>query len=384
MNLSDFRQKTNHYLRSYAMIIALIVICIAFQMITKGTFLSIRNLSNLFRQTAVVGVLSIGMTLCLIAGNFDLSVGAVTGFLGAMAAYLVTNAHLDNGVAVLLTLLLGGVIGCWNGMWIAYAQVPAFIVTLGSSLIFKGALFIVTQGTTIPVRDSLFMLLGQSYLTAATGYVFCALALALFIGMDARSKAAYRRIFPERTISIRKQVGVYIFVGLLLGVFSFVMNLYEGIPVAVFLLLCLVALFSFILSKTRFGRKLYAVGGNPSAARLSGINNANVTLIAFVVMGILAGVAGVLTTARLAAATPGAALGMELDAVASSVIGGVSLAGGRGKVSNSLIGALVMASLTNGMSLLNINSDIQYIVKGLILILAVWFDVRMRVASSKQ
>jgi D-xylose transport system permease protein len=207
--------------------------------------------------------------------------------------------------------------------------------------------------------------------------------LGLYILMDVKSKAAYRKIFPERTIALYKQIIIYVVIAILLGISCFVMNSYKGIPTPIFILLSFASIFSFVLSKTRFARKLYAVGGNPFAAKLSGINNARVTLVAFAIMGLLAGVAGILTTAQFAEATIGSAMSRELDAIASSVVGGVSLAGGRGKVINALIGALVIVSFTNGMSVMNIDCNIQFIIKGLILILAVWFDLRMRFAPAR-
>lgn len=377
------KEGIRRYLRSYAMIIALVVIWAAFQIITHGTFISMRNISNLFRQMAVVGILAVGMTVCLIAGNFDLSAGNVTGFLGAVAAYLITNRSCPAMVAILVSILTGALIGLWNGLWVAYAKIPAFIATLGSSLIFKGALFIITQGTTIPVRSSLFLALGQQYLEPRWGYIIGGTAFIIYILLDVRKSRDIRKILlTDETRARQRQLLRYFLVLLVAGSFLLVLNSYEGVPVAVLLLILLIGVVSFLLKSTKFGREVYAVGGNSRAARMSGINNARVTLLTFVIMGIFAGVAGVTQTARLAAATPGAASGMELDAIAASVIGGVSLAGGSGKVIYSLIGALVMASLTNGMSLLNVNSDVQYIVKGLILMIAVWFDVKMRSSQS--
>jgi D-xylose transport system permease protein len=374
------------YLQSYAMVIALLIIWLIFEIITGGTFLGIRNISNLFRQMVVVSVLSLGMAICLIAGNFDLSVGSVTGFLGAVAAYLVTNATMNSALAVIIAILIGGVIGCWNGMWVAYGKVPAFIATLGSSLIFKGGLFFVTQGTTIPVNDALFFTLGQEYVSKYLGYIICVGAVVVYIIVDVINKSARGRYMVKQQKLAAKshviQSVKYAIVVIIVGMFAFIMNSYEGIPISVLLMLILVFGFAFILSKTRFGRHVYAVGGNPRASQFSGINNSRTVLLTFTIMGLLTGLAGVLTTARLSAATPAAGIGLELDAVAASVIGGVSLFGGSGKVTNSIIGALVMASLTNGMSLLNMNSDLQYIVKGMILILAVWFDVGIRKPKS--
>lgn len=371
------RDNISKYIRSYTIILATLIIWGVFQFLTKGTFLSIRNVSNLFRQMAVVGVLSIGMTVCLIAGNFDLSVGSVTGFLGAVSAYLITNMGLSPILSVIVVVIVGMVIGFWNGFWIAYQKVPAFIVTLGSSLIFKGGIFIVTQGTTIPVRDDFYLTLGQKYISIPFGY-FCVVAgIILYIIQDLKKRKDMEEVLGQSTPLIY-HVLKYCLAGIVSFSFVLVMNLYEGIPIAVFIMFILLIVLSFMLSKTCFGKRVYAVGGNPRASMMSGINNARISMITFVIMGGIAGLAGVLQTARLAAATPGAASGMELDAIASSVIGGVSLAGGSGKVYYAIVGALVMASLSNGMSLLNVNSDVQYIVKGLILIIAVWFDVRVR------
>ncbi len=371
------KENISKYIRSYTIILATLIIWGVFQFLTKGTFLSIRNISNLFRQMAVVGVLSIGMTVCLIAGNFDLSVGSVTGFLGAVSAYLITNMGLNPVISVVVVVIVGTVIGCWNGFWIAYQKVPAFIVTLGSSLIFKGGIFIVTQGTTIPVRDDFYLALGQKYISIPFGY-FCAVAgIVIYIIQDLKKRKDMAEVLGQSSPLIN-HILKYCLAGIVSFGFVLVMNLYEGIPIAVFIMFILLIILSFMLSKTCFGKRVYAVGGNSRASMMSGINNARISMVTFVIMGAIAGLAGVLQTARLAAATPGAASGMELDAIASSVIGGVSLAGGSGKVYDAIVGALVMASLSNGMSLLNVNSDVQYIVKGLILIVAVWFDVRVR------
>lgn len=371
------KENISKYIRSYTIILATLIIWGVFQFLTKGTFLSIRNISNLFRQMAVVGVLSIGMTVCLIAGNFDLSVGSVTGFLGAVSAYLITNMGLNPVISVVVVVIVGTVIGCWNGFWIAYQKVPAFIVTLGSSLIFKGGIFIVTQGTTIPVRDDFYLALGQKYISIPFGY-FCAVAgIVIYIIQDLKKRKDMAEVLGQSSPLIN-HILKYCLAGIVSFGFVLVMNLYEGIPIAVFIMFILLIILSFMLSKTCFGKRVYAVGGNSRASMMSGINNARISMVTFVIMGAIAGLAGVLQTARLAAATPGAASGMELDAIASSVIGGVSLAGGSGKVYYAIVGALVMASLSNGMSLLNVNSDVQYIVKGLILIVAVWFDVRVR------
>jgi len=369
-------------LKPLAMFFVLLVIWVIFHIVTDGTFLSVRNISNLFRQMAVVGVLSIGMTICLIGGNFDLSVASIAGFTGAVSAVLVVKFSVNPLLAILAAVAAGTLIGFWNGMWIAYAHVPAFIVTLGSQLIFKGCLLLICNGQSIAVRDELFLVLGQGYMPIAFGTIVCVVGVAVWILLDVRRVKQQKKLQITEGI---KQIDIagWIAAAVLVGIFITAMNAYKGIPIPVFVLLILVVLFSLLLGKTRFGRYVYAIGGNARSARLSGINGAKVTLMIFSLVGTLSGIAGILTTTRLAAATQNAALGMELDAIAASVIGGVSLAGGSGKIANSILGALVMASLTNGMSLLDINSDIQFIVRGLILIVAVWFDVRMRKDSGR-
>lgn len=369
-------------LKPLAMFLVLLVIWVIFHIVTDGTFLSVRNISNLFRQTAVVGVLSIGMTICLIGGNFDLSVASIAGFTGAVSAVLVARYSMNPVLAIIMAVAAGALIGFWNGMWIAYAHVPAFIVTLGSQLIFKGCLLLICNGQSIAVRDDLFLTLGQGYVPMMFGTVMCLFGAVLYLFLDmhrVRRQKELQVLGAAGKGSIARWTGV----AAVVGVFVVIMNAYRGIPIPVFVLLFLVITFSLLLGKTKFGRHVYAIGGNAKSARLSGINGAKVTLVVFSLVGTLSGIAGILTTTRLAAATQNAALGMELDAIAASVIGGVSLAGGSGKIANSILGALVMASLTNGMSLLDINSDIQFIVRGLILIIAVWVDVRMRKDSGQ-
>lgn len=382
MNKAKQFSDASRMMRQFAMILVLAVLWVAFHFLTEGTFLSMRNISNLFRQTAVVGVLSVGMAVCLIGGNFDLSVASTAGFIGAVAAVLIARAGMGSTPAILLSLLCGTLIGFWNGAWIAFAKVPAFIVTLGSQLIFKGLLLLICNGQSIAVRDELFLQMGQGYVPIALGTGVCVLGAALYILLDVRSDRQKRKLglppSPPLAAVLRYAAAVAV-----VGAFVAAMNLYKGIPIPVFILLAIVVAVGVLMRSTRFGRHVYAVGGNARAAQLSGLNNAAITMAVFVLMGLLASIAGVLMTMRLAAATPSAATGMELDAIAASVIGGVSLAGGSGSVANSIIGALVMASLTNGMSLLNINSDAQFVVRGLILILAVWFDVCMRRAKNR-
>jgi D-xylose transport system permease protein len=382
--------------RQYAMVVALAVIWIVFAALTEGVFLSARNVSNLVVQTVTTGILAVGVVLVIVAGHIDLSVGSVLGFAGAVCATLMIGRGWDVLPAVLATLLVGLAIGAWHGFWVAYRRVPAFIVTLASMLAFRGLIIGITGGQTQGLEmapeevASSFQVIGQGYLPTlgpsgegrlhdSSLYVTLAvLALLAFVRM--RAWAARRRdglpAPPLWAEALRTAVLVSF-----TGAFAAVMVFYQGIPWSVFVLLGLAALFTFIANDTTFGRRLYAIGGNPEAARLSGIDVRRNTLALFMVMGVMSAVAGIVYTSRLNAATTSAGQNAELDAIAAAVIGGASLMGGEGTVSGALIGALVMASLDNGMSLMNLDITWQYVIKGLILLLAVWVDMAQRRAA---
>lgn len=371
------RHSISNWFKTYAMFFVLIIIWIAFQIMTKGTFLSLRNISNLIRQMATTGVLAVGMTICLIAGFFDMSVGYGSGLLGGICAVLIANNGTNPFIAMLVAIIGGVIMGLWNGTWVAYAKVPAFIVTLASNLIFRGLLLLLTQGASIPVRDKTFLVIGQSYLPSAAGYVLAAVSIVTLIFVSLRGDQRKKKYNLQSDSKYKRIINLMVYSLLILGFFA-VMNAYQGAPVSVIIMLAIIVVMSVVLSQTKLGRHVYAIGGNSVATHLSGINNKRVILAVFVIMGAMTGVAGIMTTSRLAAATPTAGAGLELDAIASSVIGGVAMSGGSGNIYGSILGALVMASLTNGMSLLNINSDYQFIVKGIILLIAVWFDVQLR------
>lgn len=365
---------------AYAMVIALAVIWIMFQFLTKGTFLSVRNLSNLFRQMSITGILAIGMVMCIISGNFDLSVGSVVGITGALAAVAQTHWDLAPYLSVLIVILVGVVIGLWQGFWIAYRNVPAFIVTLGGMMIFRGMTLWVTKGNAIPISNEGFIFIGQHYLPKLLGYLLAVVSIVAYLYLDIRNKKTRISYGFDVPSAIRSLLN-YAVATVLIGVFIVIMNLYQGVPITVIILLSLFMLFSFILSNTQFGRYIYAIGGNINAAKISGINTKRITLLVFTLMSVLASISGLILAARLAAATPTAGNMYEMDAIASCVIGGVSLKGGRGTVFGAIVGALVMASLNNGMSLMNIASSIQYMVNGLVLLMAVWFDISTNVGE---
>lgn len=369
------KNSTTQYIRSYMMVIALILIWLLFAIITEGVFTTPRNLSNLFRQMTVTGIASIGMAVVIIAGNFDLSTGSVIGATGALAAIVMRNFSFGPAVAILITLIFGVFIGLFQGFWIAYAGIPAFIVTLGGSLIFRGVVLWITGSNTIALNDPTFIFIGQGYLSNILGYILSILAITSLIALDLKRRAdREKRNFKNEKMSMA--ILKYVIAVVLIIAFTVVMNAFNGVPFPLAILIALALIISFFLTKTKPGRYLYAVGGNSEAAHLSGINNKKIVLGSFLVLGFTGALSGIVSVSRLAAAMPSGGEGLELDAIASCVIGGVSLSGGKGKVWGAILGALVMASLSNGMSLMSWDTYIQNIVKGFVLILAVWLDVQ--------
>jgi D-xylose transport system permease protein len=371
-------------LRAYTMLFALVLIWIAFQWATDGLFLGPRNFSNLMRQAAVTGVLATGMLMVIVAGQIDLSVGSVVGLAGGVAA--ITQGWYGWGLAPSLAagIATGLLIGAFQGALVAYLNIPAFIVTLGGLLAWRGAILGLSKGETIPIVLPGFKAIGQDYVAPVIGW---ALAAA---GVAAVAWAAYRRASARRRYGLEAQSTAATIFRVVLpaaAVVGFVywMNSYElapgrfaGIPVPVFILLAIALLGAFLTQNTTFGRYLYAIGGNPDAARLSGISLRKHILAVFCLMGALAGLAGIIYTARVGSGSPDAGVLLELDAIAACVIGGTSLMGGRGTVFGALLGALIMASLDNGMSLENVQPYTQQIVKGAILVAAVGLDMAGR------
>jgi D-xylose transport system permease protein len=348
--------------RSLIMVGALVVIWIVFSATTEGTFLRPRNLSLLARQTSVTAILAVGMVLVIVAGQIDLSVGALAGFMGGLAAIAYMNRQWPLGLAFLAVLIGGSILGAAQGSLVAWLKIPPFIVTLGGMLLFQGALLGITGGVTIsPARP--FLYVGQAYVPIWLGWLVAGVMATGLVAAGLRGGAR-----PWSRVGF----------AVLALAFTAVLSAYEGIPVPVLLLLGLAAFFSGVSHHTRFGRHLYAIGGNREAAFYSGISIERHIVGVFTLMGALAAVAGVVLTARVGAATSDAGRMMELDAIAAAVIGGTSLLGGQGTVWGALLGALVMASLDNGMSLMNTEAFWQPIIKGAILVAAVAVDMAGR------
>lgn len=361
--------------RASAMVLVLLMIWIIFQYLTHGLFLSSRNLTNLLRQSSLVAILAAGMVLVIVSGHIDLSAGSAVGLIAIIAAEAQVVYNLPTPVAVAVAILAGVLMGGWQGFWIAYMNVPSFVVTLGGLLLFRGIGLVITQGLTLsPFQDS-FVQIGQGFLLPLSSLALVALAYLLYLGLAARRGLQRRATSSDGRFRVGNSALLPI--GLLIAsvFFGRVFATYLGIPMPVVILGLIAVVLGFTARKTRFGRHLYAIGGNREACRLVGINIARNAFFVFVMMGVLYGVVGVLLAARLNAAPPNGGIFMELDAIAGAVIGGTSLAGGIGTIEGALVGALLMQSIANGMSLMNVLSYFQMMVTGLLLILAVYIDI---------
>lgn len=369
--------------RSYAMYLVLVVIIAIFAALTGGSFLSARNVTNLINQVGYIAVLATGMTLILIISHIDLSVGYVAGFIGAVVAILMKEYAMNVWLAMGIGICIGAAIGLYQGLLIAYVGVPAFVTTLAGMFIFRGALLMTTQRTgTIITSDPIFNAIsngtvpdiidgaGINVLTLIVGGL--AVAFIIFSALRVRSqRIRYGFSVPaSSTMWLRIAIGAAVVLAL-----TWILANYRGIPITAVIIAVILILYNHVLNNTPFGRYIYGIGGNAEATQLSGVNVKKVKLIAFVSMSTLAAIAGILYTSRLQSATPAAGVGFELEAIASCYIGGVAVSGGKGKVTNTIIGAFIMASLTNGMNLLFVDAAFQYIVKGIIFIAAVAFDV---------
>lgn len=345
--------------------------------ITEGIFLKPRNLSNLATQMSVTSILAVGMLMLIVSGNIDLSVGSVLGFAGALAAFALTTLEYTLPVSILLAIIVGVLVGLFQGALTAYLNIPAFIVTLGGLLAWRGATKWLLGGNTIPVSNETFKFIGQGNVPLTIGWILAGVAILAVLLM------AYRKAASIKQYGLGEaNYGAEILKALLpiggIVAFIWVMNSYQGVPIPVLILLAVALLGAFLTNSTTFGRYLYAIGGNADAARLSGINNKANILKVYALLGALTGAAALIFTARVGSASPDAGTLKELDAIAACVIGGASLMGGRGTIFGACIGALIMASLDNGMSLLNVKDYMQDIIKGSILVAAVGLDMMGR------
>ena len=373
MTTRDFKRFFSQY-KILALLLAIAMIWLFFGQLTDGAFLTPRNFSNLLRQMAITGLLASGMVFIIISGEIDLSVGASLGLLGGIAAILDYTYQLPMPLIILIVVSLGIGIGLFNGYWVAYLRVPSFIVSLAGFLAFRGILLGITKGTTVPLESEPMIMIGQAYLPIMLGNLLGVAVFALMAFLTFRTRVG-RAQHGLAVSPLWQDLGKLGVIGVLIVGFVYTLNQYEGIPVPVLVTLVILGVFSFMANQTVFGRRIYSVGSNLEATRLSGVNVRAVKMLVFGLMGLMCAFAGLTTTARLAAGSPSAGTLGELDAIASCFIGGASSRGGVGTVYGALIGALIMASLDNGMSMLGVESFWQMIVKGAILLLAVWIDV---------
>lgn len=364
---------TGAKLQLIVMAAAIIVIMLFFSIMTEWAYLSPRNISNLFRQTAITGILAIGMVFVIISGEIDLSVGSMMGLLGGAAAILDVWFGLPLPLTIVLTLGAGFLLGLWNGWWVAYRKVPSFIVTLAGMLAFRGILIGITDGTTVAPTSPEMGIIGQSYLPNMIGMMIGLGGLAMYFAWQQKRRVTRKQYglpIPSASANLTKHAAI----GVAVLAIIFILNDYRGVPTPVLLLAALLIAGTFIATKTQFGRRIYAIGGNLEASRLSGINVERTKLSVYAINGLLVAIAALILSSRLGAGSPSAGNIAELDAIAACVIGGTSMAGGVGTVIGAVIGAFIMASLDNGMSMMDVPTFWQYVVKGGILLLAVWMD----------
>ena len=391
MEASQSKPKIKLSGRQYGMGFALIAIMILFQILTNGVLMKPLNIANLIMQNSYVLVLAIGMLLCILTGNIDLSVGSVAAFIGATSAVFIMDWKMDPLLVLALSLVLGGLIGAWQGFWISYVNIPAFIVTLAGQLIFRGLTMVILNGQTKAPFPDIYTALSAGfvpdYVTNLIGPIvlfgkqlnlltiaFGLLVSLLYIISEIRKRNEMRRYgFAVLTPALLAVKMVLILA--IMNLFVFWLNDYRGIPTVLVLLGVLIMIYSFVTSRTTIGRHIYAFGGNEKAARLSGINTKSVFFWVYVNMGVLSAIAGIVFAGRLNAATPKAGVNFELDAIASCYIGGASASGGIGTVFGCIVGGLIMGVLNNGMSIMGISIDWQQAIKGFVLLMAVAFDV---------
>jgi D-xylose transport system permease protein len=364
--------------RAYGMIIALLLIAVMFDILTEGIFLSSRNLAQLMRQSAVLVVVATGVAVLIIQGEIDLSIGSAVYLTGLAAAYAETQWGFGTVEAILFALAVGLVIGCWQGFWVAFVGLPSFVVTLAGLLGLRGAGFVWSNAATYAPMNATHVAISESFISPEWSVVVVAAVLALFIAIVFWRWSVQRRRFGAEAMPPRRLIKPVVVAILGAAIILYAALGFRGIPMAVVVALAVAGTLSFVTLGTIFGRQLYAVGGNREAAFLSGIDIRRNLFYSFLIMGAIYAIGGVLTTARLNAIAPAVGEFLELEAIAAAVIGGISLSGGIGTVYGAIVGVLLLVVVDNGMSLLNVNSFIQLVVKALLLGFAVWFDLATR------
>lgn len=380
--MENIKKVFKENITQYSMIIALVGIMVFFQIATGGILLKPLNITNLILQNSYILILAIGMLLVIVAFQIDLSVGSVAAVVGALAGIMIINNHMSVPLGIAIVLIVGAIIGAWQGFWIAYVRIPAFITTLAGMMVFRGLTYVSLVGTSIAPFPKSFQLMSNGFIpdifngnnfnitTVVVGLVIT----AVYITLEVKKRATDKKYDFEVTNIVLLCMKIAAIVIVING-FCYVMAKYKGLPNVLVLLIVLVSIYTFITTKTTFGRHIYALGGNEKAARLSGVKTKLVVFLVFVNMGVLAALAGLVFAARLNSATPNAGVNFELDAIAACFIGGASTAGGIGTIIGAMIGGIFMGVMNNGMSLMGVGIDWQQTIKGLVLLLAVAFDV---------
>jgi putative multiple sugar transport system permease protein len=374
-----------HNLREWGMLMSLVAIMLLFEWLTDGTLLQPLNVTNLVLQNSYIVIMALGMLLVIVAGRIDLSVGSVSGFIGALAAVLMVNYDWNWLAAMIACLAVGALIGAAQGWLVAYPKIPSFIVTLGGMLVFKGLALALLQGQSIGPFPETFQHLSSGFLPElTTGETLRMTSLVIGLAAAAALGAANLRGRAQRARYGMETEPYAFFIGKTLlfvaavVAFTWLLASYKGLPNVLVVMSVLIVAYDFITRRTIVGRRIYALGGNEKAARLSGIKTERLTFVAFMNMGALAALAGLVFAARLNTATPKAGLGFELDVIAACFIGGASATGGIGKVTGAVVGAFIMGVMNNGMSIMGVGIDYQQVIKGLVLLAAVYVDVYNR------
>ncbi len=406
-------------IREYGLLVALVVIMLFFQIVTGGVLFRPVNITNLILQNSFIVIMALGMLLIIVAGHIDLSVGSIVALTGGLSAIMLVKWGVHYSIVVPLCLILGGVIGAAQGYWIAYQKIPAFIVTLAGMLVFRGVTYVVLQNRPIGPFPKEFQVLSTGFVPDLLGFltpisfstpwlqfqqpvmdgtswalhwpdpqfiivqwtitnlfalvaVLIAVAFMVYNGLRNRAVNDRHNTENEPFAFFVGQMAIISLVSIFLG---FQLSTYRGFPNVLVVMAVLIGLYTFITTRSTIGRRIYAMGGNVKAAKLSGINTERLTFYTFVNMGVLAALAGMIIAARLNSATPKAGVGFELDVIAACFIGGASASGGVGKITGAVIGAFIMGVMNNGMSIMGLGIDYQQLVKGLVLLAAVFFDV---------
>ncbi len=387
-NTASIGSYLRNNIREYGLLVALVVIMALFQVITQGVLFRPVNITNLVLQNSFIVIMALGMLLIIVAGHIDLSVGSIVAFTGGLSAIMLVKWGIHFAIVVPVCLILGGLVGAAQGYWVAYQKIPSFIVTLAGMLVFRGLTYLVLQNRPIGPFPPDFQRLSTGFVPDllyfanpapetitnffALVVVVALVAAAVYFGLRNRAVNAKHGTENEPFVFFALQMVIIGAVAIFIG---FQLSTYRGFPNVLVVMALLIALYTFITNRSTIGRRIYAMGGNEKATKLSGINTERLTFYAFVNMGVLASLAGMIIAARLNSATPKAGVGFELDVIAACFIGGASASGGVGKITGAVIGAFIMGVMNNGMSIMGLGIDYQQLVKGLVLLAAVFFDV---------